>query len=133
MQIQVKKHRWALSVYSLMLIAIQISSAQAAPTHPQLAGNALTTYPFFEYVKAFNANASVSVAIGDQSEGLSGRASPKDLETLMQLTYLRMTAPRADSSRFQALLQQFEAALKNKDANPQAVFSDTIQMTLANG
>jgi zinc protease len=71
--------------------------------------------------------------VGEQSEGLTGRASPKDLETLMQLTYLRMTAPRADSSRFQALLQQFETLIKNQGANPGSVFNDTIQMTLANG
>ena len=77
--------------------------------------------------------ASVNTVISELSEGLAGRASPKDLETLMQLTYLRMTAPRRDTSAFQALVQQFESFLKNKDANPAAVFSDTIQMTLANG
>jgi len=77
--------------------------------------------------------ASVSPFLGDLSEGLSGRASPKDLETMMQLIWLRMTAPRADTTAMQALLQQFDAVLKNKDANPGAVFSDTVQMTLANG
>ena len=71
--------------------------------------------------------------IGDLSEGLSGAASPKDLETLMQLLYLRFTAPRADSTVFAAQLQQFEQFLKNKDANPMAVFSDTIQQVLAQG
>ncbi len=77
--------------------------------------------------------ASVSPFIGDLSEGLSGRASPKDLETMMQLIWLRMTAPRADTTAMQALTQQFDAVLRNKDANPGAVFSDTVQMTLANG
>jgi zinc protease len=77
--------------------------------------------------------ASVSTVIGDYTEELSGRASPKDLETLLQLAYLRMTAPRADTTRFQALLQQFETVFKNKDANPGSVFNDTIQVTLANG
>lgn len=77
--------------------------------------------------------ASVTPFIGDFSEGLSGRASPKDLETLLQLTWLRMTAPRADTVVMKALMQQFEAVLKNKDANPAAVFSDTVQVTLAGG
>ena len=77
------------------------------------------------------ANAQPSIA--DLSEGMSGSASPKDLETLMQLLYLRFTAPRADSTVFAAQMQQFEQFLKNKDANPMAVFSDTIQQTLANG
>ncbi len=77
--------------------------------------------------------ASVSTNIADLSEGLGGSASPKDLETLLQLVWLRMTSPRQDSSAFKALLQQFDAVLKNKDANPALVFSDTVQMTLANG
>ncbi|MDQ8163719.1 MAG: insulinase family protein [Gemmatimonadota bacterium] len=77
--------------------------------------------------------ASATAVISDLSEGVSGRASPKDLETLLQLTWLRLTAPRADTSAFKALLQQFEQVLKNKDANPAAVFSDTVQMTLGGG
>ena len=77
--------------------------------------------------------ASASPVIGDLNEGLNGRASPKDLETLMQLIWLRMTAPRADSIALQTLLQQVDASLRNKDANPGAVFSDTVQVTLANG
>ena len=37
------------------------------------------------------------------SEGLSGRASPKDLETMFQLIYLDFTAPRLDPAAYQAL------------------------------
>ena len=77
--------------------------------------------------------ANAQPGIADLTEGMSGSASPKDLETLMQLLYLRFTAPRADSTVFAAQLQQFEQFLTNKDANPMAVFSDTIQQTLAGG
>jgi zinc protease len=77
--------------------------------------------------------ATAQPSIADLSEGMSGAASPKDLETLLQLLYLRFTAPRADSTVFAAQLQQFEQFLKNKDANPAAVFGDTIQQTLAMG
>lgn len=77
--------------------------------------------------------ASVSAFIGELDEGLSGAASPKDLETMMQLIWLRLEAPRADTTAFQAMLQQYTAALANKDANPQAVFSDTVQVALAQG
>jgi zinc protease len=48
--------------------------------------------------------ATASAVISDLSEGVSGRASPKDLETMMQLTWLRLTSPRADTSAFKALL-----------------------------
>src|SRR4051812_24761369 len=37
--------------------------ATAAITKTELAGNSLTQFPFFEYVKAFNVNAPVKVAI----------------------------------------------------------------------
>lgn len=77
--------------------------------------------------------ASVSAFIDELDEGLTGSASPKDLETMMQLIWLRLEAPRADSSAFQAMLQQYAAALANKDADPQAVFGDTVQVTLAQG
>jgi HYR domain len=54
---------WIPTVGSSALIALQVSFAQAAITETQLAGNSLTSYPFFEYVRAFNMNAPVKVAI----------------------------------------------------------------------
>ena len=77
--------------------------------------------------------ANVSPFISELSEGLNGSASPKDLETLMQLVWLRLEAPRPDTTAFQAMIQQYTAALSNKDVNPQSVFGDTIQVTLAQG
>ena len=77
--------------------------------------------------------ANATPFIGDLSQGLSGRASPRDLETMLQLAWLRITAPRMDTTAARAMLQQFEAVLRNKDANPAAVFGDTVQMTLGNG
>ena len=54
---------WVLSVSSAAVLAMQAAPAQAVITPTQLAGNSLVEYPFFEYVKAFNENASVKVAI----------------------------------------------------------------------
>jgi Platelet-activating factor acetylhydrolase, isoform II len=45
------------------LFAAYPISANAAVTKTELAGNALTVFPFFNYVKAINANESVKVAI----------------------------------------------------------------------
>lgn len=69
--------------------------------------------------------------ITDLSSGLTGGASPRDLETMLELVWLRMTNPRADSSAFKAVLQAIHAQIDNKDASPASVFSDTIQVTLA--
>ena len=75
--------------------------------------------------------ASVSASIGSTSEGLSGRASPKDLETLFQLIHLHFTGPRLDSAAFQAYRNQVMSLLENRGAAPEAAFSDTIQTTLS--
>lgn len=55
--------RWTLGVFAVALLALQQTLAQAAPTQTQLAGNSLSEYPFFEYVKTINENATMKVAI----------------------------------------------------------------------
>jgi hypothetical protein len=52
-----------LSACAAALVALAVSSVQAQVTQTQLAGNSLSQYPFFEYVKAFNVNATVKVAV----------------------------------------------------------------------
>lgn len=42
--------------------------------------------------------ASVNYGIGDKTEAVTGSCSPKDFETMMQLTYLTFTAPRRDDN-----------------------------------
>lgn len=75
----------------------------------------------------------VSPSIGELSQGMSGSASPRDVETLFQLIHLHFTAPRADPTAFQALRSQLGAILANRDASPQAHFQDTIAVTMAQG
>jgi zinc protease len=68
--------------------------------------------------------------IGNLEEGLSGSASPRDLETLFQLVYLQFTAPRADPQIFGVLQGQFKASLANRQASPGVVFQETLQTTM---
>ncbi len=74
--------------------------------------------------------ASVSASIGEIEEGLSGTASPKDLETLFQLIYLRFTQPRADADAVAAFKTQGKAVLANQEANPLFAFQQAVQTTL---
>ncbi|MGD8817884.1 MAG: insulinase family protein, partial [Acidobacteriota bacterium] len=67
--------------------------------------------------------ASTSASIGEFSEGLSGQASPKDLEALFQLIYLRFTAPRIDPQAVEAYLAQGRAVLENQEATPAFQFN----------
>ncbi|MEO7361401.1 MAG: pitrilysin family protein, partial [Gemmatimonadaceae bacterium] len=106
--------------------------AQQAPD--AMARGGLGSYSLVDLGKKLTGKAvRVSAFIDELNEGVMGSASPKDLETLMQLIWLRLEAPRADTLAFQAMLQQYTAALANKDADPQSVFSDTVQVTLAQG
>ena len=73
----------------------------------------------------------VSPYITDESEGFSGSASPRDVETMLQLVHLYFTAPRADSTAFAAFVANARASLANRGRSPQAAFQDTLQVTLA--
>ena len=75
--------------------------------------------------------ASAAPSIGELTEQMFGRGSPKDLETVFQLMYLYFTAPRADSTAVFALKQRFRAAIANRGASPDQVFDDTLSVTLS--
>ena len=75
--------------------------------------------------------ASVAPAIGETTEGFQGRSSPKDVETMFQLAYLQFTAPRLDTVVFTTFKGQAATVLANRGLSPDAVFQDTIQVTLA--
>lgn len=77
--------------------------------------------------------ASVSYDIGDKTETVSGNCSPKDFETLMQLTYLTFTAPRRDNEAFASYQTRGKAALQNQEMDPIVAFSDTISKALYMG
>ncbi|HEU4641882.1 MAG TPA: insulinase family protein [Gemmatimonadaceae bacterium] len=73
---------------------------------------------------------SVEPIIGQYDEGLAGGGSPADAETLFQLIHLYFTAPRADSAAYLAYRSRVKALLANRDADPDAAFSDTLDATL---
>jgi zinc protease len=75
--------------------------------------------------------AHVQPMIGAREEALSGSASPRDLETMLELTYLMMTDVRRDSAVFASLKSRFAALLENQSRDPEAAFRDTLQVTLA--
>ena len=74
--------------------------------------------------------ARVSPTISSLEEGLSGSASPKDLETLFQLINLSFTQPRADATIFGVMTAQMKALIANQAATPAFAFNEAIQSTL---
>jgi zinc protease len=75
--------------------------------------------------------ARVSASISDRTEQLNGSAARKDLETLLQLVHLQFTGARLDTSAFAAFRANAASFLANRGASPEPVFSDTIQVTMA--
>ena len=77
--------------------------------------------------------ASVSFGIGDKTETVNGSCSPKDFETMMQLTYLTFTAPRRDDEAFASFKNRARASLENQEMDPMTAFSDSITYALNMG
>jgi zinc protease len=74
--------------------------------------------------------AEVSTDVDTKSEGLNGSCTPKDLETMMQLTYLTVTAPRTDNDAFQSFVSRTKSMMANMEANPMVALNDSISTTL---
>ena len=67
--------------------------------------------------------AAANPIIGELDEGLTGGASPKDLETLFQLIYMRFTQPRADREIFAAQTAQLKTFMANQANTPGFAFA----------
>lgn len=76
--------------------------------------------------------AGVQAQVSDRFEGLEGSSVKKDLETMLQLTYLSFTSPRRDDDAFQSAIERTRNALKNMDLRPQTTLSDSIASVLYN-
>ncbi len=75
---------------------------------------------------------SVFPSIGGLTEGIRGSASPQDLETALQLVYLRFVAPRRDETAFMAFLAQADM-LANIGAQPGVAMQDTMAVVMGQG
>jgi zinc protease len=113
---------------SLVSDADYMSAAYAPLILPQMG---LGKFSMIDLGKKLSGKvASVSPSIGETTEGLNGRASPRDLETLFQLVTLDFTQPRLDTAVFMAITNQVTPALTNRGSSPEAVFNDTVSVTL---
>ncbi len=63
---------------------------------------------------------------------VTGSCSPKDFETMLQLNYLRFTAPRVDQEAFTSYINRTKASLENQALNPMKALQDTITVALYN-
>ncbi|HNX06157.1 MAG TPA: insulinase family protein [Bacteroidales bacterium] len=113
----------------------------------------LSLYPDQDYVSAFFASSIINESgvgnfdntelekklkgkdieigpyIDDLKEGFVGKSSPKDFETLLQLTYLYCKEPRKDTAAFDAFMQNMKTQLKFIGSSPVYAFIDTLLKT----
>ena len=75
-------------------------------------------------------NANVNLHLANLHESVSGSCTPKDMETMFQMTYLYFTNIKKDEQSVSSLLGQLKLALKNKALSPESALSDSLQYTL---
>ncbi|MDE5739482.1 MAG: insulinase family protein, partial [Bacteroidaceae bacterium] len=76
--------------------------------------------------------ANVSTGVGTESETVSGSCVKKDLETMLQLTYLHFTAPRKDIEAYNSAIQRTKGQMKNQELVPNTALKDTITKVVYN-
>ncbi len=75
---------------------------------------------------------TVGVALNERMQVVSGSAARADLETALQLLYLKFTKPRMDTLIYHNLLNRSRDMLANRGASPEAAFADTVNSVLGN-
>jgi zinc protease len=77
--------------------------------------------------------ASASAEMDSYSHGLAGSATPKDVETALQLAYLTFTAPGLTADGLDLLKRRFVAMLANQQQSPRYVFSEKVRELTTSG
>ena len=72
--------------------------------------------------------ASASPFMSTYTHGISGGATPRDLETALQLLHLYFTAPNPDPEAFGLMKRRLEASLANRGENPGSVFGERVRL-----
>jgi zinc protease len=68
-----------------------------------------------------------SAYISTYTHGVTGSATPRDLETALQLAYLHFTSPNRDPGALDLMKRRLEASLANQAQSPGAVFGERVR------
>jgi zinc protease len=75
---------------------------------------------------------NLRISISEERDIVSGRVSPKDLETALQLVYLYFTQPRWDATDYKTWMEKMKANYINAESDPRKAFKDTVSLMMAN-
>lgn len=73
---------------------------------------------------------NVDLRMQNLHETVSGTSTPKDLETLFQMTYLYFTNISKDEKSYNSMVAMLKNSLKNKELSPEMALSDSVKNTL---
>ncbi|SEW35194.1 M16 family metallopeptidase [Chitinophaga arvensicola] len=97
-----------------------------------IGGSGLAGFSPLQLSKMLNGKSvAVGAYIGGRGQGVNGGSSSKDLETALQLVYLRYTAPRKDTVLFENAMAQSRQQITNRYTDPGNVFKDTVGAVLS--
>ncbi|HTR31862.1 MAG TPA: insulinase family protein [Puia sp.] len=68
--------------------------------------------------------------INERDQVINGSTTPADLHTAMELLYADWTEPRKDTAVVNSILDRSRANIANRSADPNSVFSDTVNAVL---
>lgn len=74
--------------------------------------------------------ASYQCDVSEITEQINGSSTVEDVETMLQLIYLRFTTMRQDTVMFNSWKERKVAALKNRSINPMTAMIDTMTVTM---
>jgi zinc protease len=77
-------------------------------------------------------SAAVTIALSGYNEAVGGSSGAADIETMLQMLWLRFDAVRRDEDLFKSFIARQVEAARNRRGQPAARFSDTVTATLYN-
>lgn len=96
-----------------------------------LASSGLGNFDSNELQKALaGKHASVNFSLGQTRQHVSCNSTPKDVETMMQLLYLKFTNISKDQKAYDNNMKSIELTLKNKSKDNNAIFGDSVKSTM---
>ncbi len=76
--------------------------------------------------------ASVGMSLGPYTDSINGSAGSTDIETMMQMLYLKFTGVRRDENLYKSFIGKQVESARNVMSQPEAVFSDALATTMYN-
>lgn len=115
---------WRWGGYQNFPLSQKYSAANAAIIVQSMGLKNMTPTELGKFLAGKNAGAQPY--INTSEEGVQGSCNVNDLETMLQLVYLSVTAPRRDDALFKAFISSQKSFIQNLKANPTSYFRDTL-------